>query len=103
MGYPKIHLLYEAGLPRRLFVVKSPKTYDYWEWGFQEPDTREIPTGANSRVSIETREFGIAYLTTFSQSDDPARRVFQEDVDQDKLEKLIDQMKNEKTLKDEIF
>lgn len=96
MGYPKIHLLYMAGKPVSLYVVKSPSICERWQWGNQEPSIGWDPM-------VESPKFGIMYQTIHSQNERPYKRVFEEDVDQEKLDKLIDQIKNRTELKDEIF
>lgn len=87
--------------PVSLYVVTSSSTYEHWLWGDTEPMTEE--TGVPFHPLLDTPKFGIAYQTIHSQNERPYRRVFEEDVDQKKLDKLIDQMKNQQQLEHNLF
>lgn len=101
MGYPKLHLLYYGGRPLSLYVVTSGTTYEHWMWGWQKPETEQDSGGFNPM--LEKPIFGLGYMNVNSQSSVPYRHVYEEDVDHQRIDELINQMKNQQQLEHDLF
>ena len=83
-----------------MYVITSPTTYEHWLWGDSEPFTeKDLPF----HPMMEEGVFGFAYMSVLSQDLEPTRRVFIDGADQEKVDLLIDQMKNRQRLEHDLF
>lgn len=52
---------------------------------------------------LEKPIFGLGYMNVNSQSSVPYRHVYEEDVDHQRIDELINQMKNQHHLEHDLF